>query len=141
MVYRIVKPFSALHDFQHELDSTRLSDWLGQTTSGTGTFPAVNIFSKDDDCVIIMELPGVKKSDLDINVKGKQIRVTGKKEISYGDGISVHRRERMSGNFDRTLSIPIEVDVDKVKAKYQDGILAVYLPRAEADKPRSVKIN
>lgn len=141
MVYRIVRPFSALHDFQQELDSTRLSDWLGQTTSGTGTFPAVNIFSKGDDCVIIMELPGVKKSDLNINVKGKQIRVIGKKEISYGDDISVHRRERVSGNFDRTLAIPIEVDVDKVKAKYQDGILAVYLPRAEADKPRSVKIN
>lgn len=141
MVYRAFDPFSALYDFQQALESTRSSDWLGQSTSGSGSFPAVNVFSKDDNCMIIAELPGVKKSDIDVNVKGKQVRITGKKEISYGDNVSVHRRERESGNFDRTLTFPIEIDADNVKAEYQDGILAVYLPRAEADKPRSVKIN
>jgi len=141
MVYRVFDPFSALYDFQQALDSTRSSDWLGQSTSGSGSFPAINIFSKGDDCVIITELPGVKKSDIDINVKGKQVRITGKKEIFYGDNVSVHRRERESGNFDRTLSLPIEVNIDQVKAEFYDGILAVYLPRAEADKPRSVTIN
>ena len=141
MVYRVFDPFSALYDFQQELDSTRSSDWLEHRTSGSGSFPAVNVFSQNDDCVIITEIPGVKKSEIDVNVKGKQVRISGKKEISYGDNVSVHRRERESGNFDRTLTFPIEIDAENVKAEYQDGILAVHLPRAEADKPRSVTIN
>ena len=141
MVYRIVEPVGALREFQHALDSPRQSNWLGRGTTGTGTYPAVNVFSKGDDCVIIAELPGVNKSDIEINVKGKQLRISGRKDISHDESVSVHRRERDSGSFDRTLTVPLEVDADGVQAEYRDGILAVYLPRAEADKPRSVTIN
>jgi HSP20 family protein len=141
MAYRFFDPLSALQDLQRALDSTRRSDWFGGSTTGTGTFPAVNVFSKGQDCVIVAELPGVKKSDIHVNVKGKQIRISGTKDISYDDSVSIHRRERSSGNFDRTLTVPIEVDDEKVQAEYHDGILAVYLPRAEADKPRSVPIS
>jgi HSP20 family protein len=52
----------------------------------------------------------------------------------------VHRRERISGEFDRTLSLPVELDPDGIKAEYRDGLLALFLPRAESDKPRSIKI-
>ena len=67
--------------------------------------------------------------------------ISGKKEIDHDDSVSVHRRERRSGTFARTLTVPIEVDVENVQAEYRDGILAIYLPRAEADKPRSVTIS
>ncbi len=141
MVYRIIDPFNALRDLQQALGSTHLNDWFARSTTSTGSFPAINVFSKGDDCVIIAELPGINKSDIDVNVKGNQITISGKKDISYDDNVSVHRRERDSGNFNRSLTIPIEVDADGVKAEYQDGVLAVFLPRAEADKPRSVTIN
>jgi HSP20 family protein len=52
----------------------------------------------------------------------------------------VHRRERVSGEFDRTLSLPVEVDPNGIKAEYRDGLLALFLPRAESDKPHSIKI-
>jgi HSP20 family protein len=52
----------------------------------------------------------------------------------------VHRRERVSGDFDRTLSIPVQVDPDGIKAEYRDGLLALFLPRAEGDKPRAIKV-
>jgi Hsp20/alpha crystallin family len=54
---------------------------------------------------------------------------------------SVHRRERVWGGFDRTLSVPIQIDPDAVKAEYRNGVLALFIPRAESDKPRSIKIN
>jgi HSP20 family protein len=54
--------------------------------------------------------------------------------------MSVHRRERVSGEFDRTLSIPVQIDPDRVKAEYRDGVLALFLPRAEADKARTIQI-
>jgi HSP20 family protein len=52
----------------------------------------------------------------------------------------MHRRERVSGTFDRTLAVPIEINPDGIKAEYRDGILALFIPRAESEKPKSIKI-
>jgi HSP20 family protein len=68
------------------------------------------------------------------------VRIFGKKDVGYADGASVHRRERIFGEFDRTLSLPVEIDPNGIKAEYRDGLLALFLPRAESDKPRSIKI-
>lgn len=141
MAYRIVDPFSALLDFQRAIDSAHLSNWFAQETSSVGAFPPINVFSKGEDCVVVTEISGVKKSDINIQVKGNKIRLSGKKDISYDENVSVHRRERMAGNFDRTLTLPLEIDSDGIKAEYNDGVLAVFLPRAEADKPRSIMIS
>jgi HSP20 family protein len=134
-------PFTALFDFQKALDARLDSDWLRGTTAGTGAFPPINVFQQGDDLVAILELPGVNKSDLEIQAKDNTIRICGKKPISYQDGVSLHRRERHSGVFDRTLTVPIEIDADRIKAEYRDGVLALFIPRAESDKPRSISIN
>ena len=83
---------------------------------------------------------GVDKDALQIQAQANTIRISGKKAVDYADGASVHRRERVSGEFDRTLSLPVELDPDAIKAEYRDGLLALYLPRAESDKPRNIKI-
>jgi len=134
-------PFDALLGLQQALDSFRTSGWLGSSLSGAGGYPLVNVFRKADDYAIITELPGVQKADLDIQVKGNTIRIAGAKSIDYGDKVSLHRRERTTGRFDRTITLPIEVDADKVQAEYNEGILALLLPRAERDKPRSIKLS
>ena len=90
---------------------------------------------------IIAELPGVRKSDLDIQVKNNAIRIAGTKTVQYPEKASLHRRERASGRFDRAFTVPVRIDADRVKAEYHDGILALYLPRAEQDKPRSIKLS
>ena len=60
--------------------------------------------------------------------------------MDYPEGVSVHRRERLWGVFDRTLVIPMQIDPDGVKAEYNDGMLALFIPRAERDKPRTITI-
>ena len=75
----ILDPFDALSSFQQALDAYRTSSWLDSSVSGGGGYPPVNVFRKADDFIIIAELPGVKKSDLDVQVKGRTIRVTGAK--------------------------------------------------------------
>lgn len=117
------------------------SDWFGTRTSGSGVFPLINVFSDGDDFVVVAELPGVKKEDLDIQVRGDTLRIHGKKSIAYDEKASVHRRERSAGEFDRTLSLPDGVDAAKVSAEYRDGVLTLRLPRAESAKPRTVTIN
>ena len=134
-------PFDALFELQRALEARLQSDWLRGATAGSGAFPPINVFQQEDDLVAIVELPGINKSDLEIQAKNNTIRISGKKEIAYAEGASVHRRERHSGTFDRTLTVPIQVDADRVKAEYRDGVLALFIPRAESDKPRTISSN
>jgi HSP20 family protein len=136
----LLDPFDALSSFQQALDSYRTSSWLDQSVSGGGAYPPLNIFRKGDDLIVIAELPGVKKSDLDVQVKGRTIRLSGAKTVGYPDKAALHRRERLAGRFDRAVTMPIEINSDGVKAEYRDGILALFLPRAESDKPKSIKV-
>ena len=133
-------PFDALFDLQRTLEARKASDWLRDATTSMGPFPPINVFQQGEDYLAIIELPGVNKDDLEVQAKENLIRISGKKTINYKEGVSVHRRERVSGEFDRTLSIPVQVDPDGIKAEFRDGVLALLLPRAESDKPRSIKI-
>jgi HSP20 family protein len=135
-------PFEALFNFQQALDQLRASSWLDSSLSGQGAFPPLNVFRKGHDIVIIAEVPGVKKTDLNIEAKGNTIRIAGTKRAGGPDAkASAHRRERRSGEFDRAVTLPIEIDADNIRAECRDGILALYLPRAEHDKPRSINIS
>jgi HSP20 family protein len=140
MALSFADPFEALLQFQQALDALRSSDWLGSSLSGRGGYPPINVFRKGDDLVVITEVPGISRSDLQIQVKGNTLRIAGTKSIQYGEGASLHRRERLPGSFDRALTLPVEIDADTVRAECRDGILALYLPRAERDKPRSITV-
>jgi HSP20 family protein len=98
------------------------------------------VFRKGDDLIVIAEVPGIKKSDLEVQVKGNTIRLTGTKSVDYPDKAGLHRRERLAGRFDRVVTLPVEIDQDGVKAECRDGILALFLPRAERDKPKSIQV-
>jgi HSP20 family protein len=133
-------PFSTLFNLQQMLDASRSSSWLDPGPSGVGAYPPINVFRQGDDFVVLLELPGIKKSDLSIQVKESSIRVAGRKAVEYPEKAGLHRRERLSGEFDRALNMPVQIDADKVKAEYRNGMLALFLPRAERDKPKSIKI-
>ena len=140
MIATFADPFDALFNLQRALEGRLASDWLHDQTTSQGPFPPINVFQQGDDILAIIELPGVDKDSLQIQAKENTIRVAGKKVVTYPEGVSIHRRERAFGEFDRTLSLPIQLDPDRIKAEYRDGILALFLPRSERDKPRSIKI-
>jgi HSP20 family protein len=133
--------FDSLFDFQQALESRLESDWLRGATAGTGAFPPINVFQQGDNLIAIIELAGVNKADLEIQAKDNTIRISGKKSFAYPDKVSLHRRERLSGSFDRTLTVPIQIDADRIQAEYRDGLLALSIPRADSDKPRTISIN
>jgi len=141
MAMLLADPFDTLLEFQRTLDSFRSSGWLGAGLSAGGAYPPINVFRRGDDIVAIVEVPGVHKSDLDIKVERNTLRISGSKAVKYSDKAAIHRRERLAGRFDRAVTLPIEIDADKIRAECRDGILALYLPRAERDKPRSIVIS
>jgi len=133
-------PFDTLQQFQQAVDSFRTSGWLSTGPSAGGGYPPINIFRKGDDVVAIAEVPGIAKSDLEIQVLGKTVRIAGRKAVEYGEKASLHRRERLAGRFDRAFTVPFEIETDQVKAECRDGMLALYLPRAERDKPKAIAV-
>jgi HSP20 family protein len=140
MAMQYADPFDALLAFQRALETRLSSDWLGDTTAGTGSYPPINLFQQGDDLVAVIELPGVKREDLNIQAKDNTVRIAGRKSVDYPEQVSVHRRERLWGVFDRTLSMPMQINPDGIKAEYNDGILALFVPRAESDRSRTIQI-
>lgn len=87
------------------------------------------------------ELPGLKKEELTLEVREDVLRMAGARKIEYGDDCSYHRLERKGLNFDRSLKLPFRIEGDNIRAGFKDGILMLFLPRAESDKPRKITIN
>lgn len=136
----IPSPFQALLNFQRALESTRRNDWFGGATASRGTFPLVNVFRQDHDFVVTAELPGVDKDDLEIQIQQKQLRLAGKKSLAAEESASVHRRERLGGSFDRTITFPVAIDAENAKAEYRDGLLKLQIPRSPQERPRTIAI-
>ena len=141
MLRTLTDPFDNLFRLQRELETRLASGWLEDGTAGMGAFPPINLFQQGHNFVAIVELPGVAKADLELQAKESTIRISGRKTIDYGDKVSAHRRERIAGMFDRTITLPVRIDPDRIKAEVRDGILALFIPRAESDKPRPIAIS
>ena len=134
-------PISAMLALQRDLEKRFASDWMGGGTAGIGSFPPINMFQQGDDFVAVIELPGISKEDLTIEAKAATLRISGRKTANYDQKASFHRRERVFGSFDRTISLPVRIDADAIRAEYRDGMLALFIPRAQSEKPRTIKIN
>ncbi|RME46461.1 MAG: Hsp20/alpha crystallin family protein, partial [Deltaproteobacteria bacterium] len=107
----------------------------------TAEFPAVNVWTSDEDVTITAELPGMSQEDLDISVTGDTFTIRGtRKPEEVAEGDLFHRSERWNGSFTRSIQLPFHVDADKAEARFNRGILSVTLPRREADKPKKITV-
>jgi HSP20 family protein len=129
-------PISELARFQR--------DFEGLFTGPSGTvhqFPAVNAWVNENEAYLTAELPGVDPQELEINVEGETVTLSGKRPSpDLGESAEFHRHERLYGEFSRTLQLPFRVDANGVDAKLNRGMLTVKLPRAEVDKPKKITI-
>ncbi len=103
--------------------------------------PAFNVWTGQDSAVVTAELPGFSAEAFDVSVFGKTVTVKGERKPIELDGATAHRRERQTGSFVRAIELPFRIDSDRVDAKFERGVLQITLPRAEADKRRSIAIN
>jgi HSP20 family protein len=104
-------------------------------------FPAMNIWADENSVLVTAELPGIQGKDLDINVIGENLTISGNRpHDEVPEEAHYHRRERGFGKFNRSIQLPYVVDVKKVNATFKNGILSVTLPRAESDKPKRIAV-
>jgi HSP20 family protein len=115
----------------------------GDTLSeaSAGVFPPLNVTQDDENFYVRAEIPGVKANELSITAVRNRLSIAGKREIAReAERVSYHRKERAEGSFSRTLTLPTEIDADRVEANYAEGILRLRLPKAEAAKPRQISV-
>jgi HSP20 family protein len=104
-------------------------------------FPAINIWAGNDGVILTAEIPGANPEDIDINVVGQTVSISGGREMDkVGEETRYHRQERQSGKFTRSIELPFTVDANKVQAKFDKGILSINLPRVEAEKPKKITV-
>jgi HSP20 family protein len=136
-------PFNRLASLQDELN--RLFDFsLPSRDSGlfSGWSPALDLYDDKDAFTVNVELPGLKKEDIEISLHDGVLTVSGerKHELEQKGEAQTFRSERYFGKFQRSLSLPAQVNANAIKATYKDGILSVTLPKAEEAKPRQIEV-
>jgi HSP20 family protein len=109
--------------------------WLAERS-----FPALNVWEYGDNLFAEAEVPGVRSEDIDVSVVGGDLTIRGRRGETQAKDATLHRRERGTGEFNRVLRLPIEVNADKVEATLKDGVLLVKLPKAESAKPRKIQV-
>ena len=110
--------------------------------SGRAWLPAVDMHETKDDLVLTVEVPGVNEKDVKVSITGDLLSIKGERRTAddVKDQQYLHV-ERAYGQFERLVQLPMDVQPDKVKATYRDGVLEITLPKAEALKPREIKID
>ncbi|TAK61830.1 Hsp20/alpha crystallin family protein [Methylobacter sp.] len=120
----------------------RLLDWNMPSLSSETGFPRVDILDRDNDIEVQAALPGVKKENLEVSVTNQAItiRTSTKEEKKEEEKGKYFRREITQGEFQRTVSLPDNVDGEKANASFKDGILKVTIPKTEKSKRRNIEI-
>ena len=120
------------------LPGSRLGRWPAYRAQ---VYPALNIYNDGETYVVRAEVPGVDPKELDIEATGDTITIRGERKLpELAEGSSYHRRERDSGAFQRSFTLPDKVNTSKVMARCEDGILEIRLPHAEETKARKINV-
>ena len=107
------------------------------------TFPALNLWENDECVIAEAELPGLAMDDLDVLVTDGELTIKGHHQATnqnLPEQARPLRRERPSGAFERSVQLPVAIDIDRVEARLNDGVLSITLPKAEVSKPRRIEV-
>lgn len=131
---------SSLHEEMNRLFENSLGK-VSQDLFGDWA-PALDLVQDHNEVRVIVELPGLKKEDIELSLQNNILTISGKREdVSERKDAETYRSERYFGKFQRTVQLPAAVDSSKVEARYQDGVLTVTLPKAEEAKPKQIAVN
>jgi len=106
-----------------------------------GRSPALDLYQNNDNLVAVIELPGMRKEEIEISLHDGTLTISGERKRESNNGEKAERSERYVGTFRRSIALPTRVDASKVTATYRDGILTVTMPKAEEAKPKQIQVS
>ena len=138
--YRVPSVWREMNRLQRDMNRL-FDDYYPSRMRRASGYPAMNMWANEDGLRITAEVPGVSPEDIDINVVGETLTLSGTRRPDEVElDIRYHRQERGYGDFTRSIQLPFPVVVDLVEATFRNGILEIDMPRAEEDKPRKIAV-
>ena len=145
------RPFSDLTRWERDMErmmdnffDRRMRQWWPEKwfgSEGATTAPALDIYEDKDDLVVKAELPGLDKDNVEVNLTDHALIIKGeKKKEEETRQENYFRSERSYGTFVRSLQLPKDVQADKVKATFKNGILEIRMPKTEEAKAKEIKV-
>jgi HSP20 family protein len=134
--------FSQLERMRQDMDALfgARPGSAGIRSVASGTFPAINVGASPSRVDIYVFAAGVNPQSLDISIQQNLLTISGERKAVLPEDVQLYRRERFSGGFRRVLTLPEDVDPDKVQANYRDGVLHLMVDRREEVKPRRIEV-
>jgi HSP20 family protein len=138
-------PFRDLVSIQDELNRLFGRTFTGSESmrpAASGSWmPAMDVFETEDRIVATLELPGIEPKDVEVSVEDSTLTVSGTRDFtSETNEENYHRVERRYGSFTRSISLPQTVDMEKVGARFDKGVLTIEVPKVERAKPKKIEI-
>jgi HSP20 family protein len=134
-------PFNNLLSLQQELERFIRNPAFDLGPSGYGAYPPINVFEDQDGTVVIAEMPGLDPAKFEISGQGRTLSLRGERKREEGLNAGYHRRERRFCEFSSSIQLSTDLDMSQAAAKYESGVLILRIPKAEAAKPRPIKVN
>lgn len=137
------REFDLLSDRMRGLVDPMLTEPLISTPiwDTAGWIPAVELTEADNEYLLTAELPGVPKGDVEVSVDDGVLTLKGEKKTEKEEQRGrTHYRERRYGSFERAFTLPRNVDADKIKAEFKDGLVEVHLPKGAESKGRKIEL-
>lgn len=106
-----------------------------------GTFPPINVGATPERVDVYLFAAGLDPKSLDISIQQNLLAVSGERKVPLEEAADYYRQERFGGEFRRVITLPDDVDPDRVDAKYRDGVLQITVQRREAARPRQITVN
>ena len=111
-------------------------------STGRGTFiPEMDIYETEDDFEITLALPGMRKEDIEINLEGTTLTISGERELQEDENKKYHRIESRFGSFKRTLPLPNAIDEENINATYENGVLTITVPKLEKEGGKQIEVS
>lgn len=134
--------FDEFRRLEDEMDQlfARWTGPVGIRAMRRGTFPPINVGSTPERVDVYLFAAGLDPKAIDISIQQNLLAVSGSRKVEVKDDADYYRRERFDGDFRRVITLPEDVDPDKVDARYRDGVLQITVQRRESARPRQITV-
>jgi HSP20 family protein len=135
--------FDEFRRLEREMDQLfgRGSLPVGIRAMRRGAFPPINVGATPERVDVYLFAAGLDPKSLDISIQQNLLAVSGERKVPVDEAADYYRQERFDGEFRRVITLPEDVDPDRVDAKYRDGVLQITVQRREAARPRQISVN
>jgi len=141
MLWNWTTAFEDMQTLRREMDHLLERSQNYFTGTSTQSFPLLNIYNQEQSVLVVAEVPGLVREDIDISFVDGTLKLSGeRKSVELGEKVAALREERGLGKFEKSIKIPVDIDSDRISAKLNDGLLSIELPKPEKVKPRQISI-